>query len=74
MRRDEAILPDIVQAVRSALDFMAVMTKEAFLDDRKTQSAVLHQLTVPGEAVKRLSPDFRARYSGIPPDTHRRYA
>ena len=37
-----------------------------FLDDVKTQSAVLHQLLVVGEAVKRLSPTFRGRYPSIP--------
>ena len=42
------------------------MNKAAFGADRKTQSAVLHQLMVIGEAVKRLSPEFRERHGGIP--------
>ncbi|MGH2593303.1 MAG: HepT-like ribonuclease domain-containing protein, partial [Anaerolineae bacterium] len=34
--------------------------------DIKTQSAILHQLMVIGEAVKRLSSEFRARHPDIP--------
>ncbi len=36
------------------------------MEDWKTHSAVLYQLTVVGEAVKRLSKDFRAQHSEIP--------
>lgn len=38
----------------------------AFESDLKTQSAVLHQLMVMGEAVKRLSHELRERYPEIP--------
>jgi uncharacterized protein with HEPN domain len=37
-----------------------------FLGDAKTQSAVLHQLLIVGEAVKRLSPEFRAAHPAVP--------
>ncbi|MDP9143178.1 MAG: DUF86 domain-containing protein [Actinomycetota bacterium] len=39
---------------------------EAFLIDLKTQSTVLHQVTVIGEAVKRLSQAFRDRHPILP--------
>jgi uncharacterized protein with HEPN domain len=55
MARDDATLLDIANAARLVQSFIKGMTKEAFLADLKTQSAVLHQLTVIGEAVKRLS-------------------
>jgi len=42
------------------------MTKESFLDDIKTQSSVLYQLAVIGEAVKRLSHEFRAQHPDVP--------
>lgn len=42
------------------------MTRAAFLEDINTQSSVLHQLMVLGEATKQLSDDFRARHSDIP--------
>jgi uncharacterized protein with HEPN domain len=66
MARDEATLLDIARAARLVLEFKQGLDKAAFLQDFKTQSAVLHQLMVMGEAVKRLSPDFCARHSEIP--------
>jgi uncharacterized protein with HEPN domain len=61
MQRDVTVLLDIVQAAHLVLAFKEGMTKIAFDRDRKTQSAILHQLIVIGEAVKRLSPAFRER-------------
>jgi uncharacterized protein with HEPN domain len=66
MQRDEATLLDIATAARLVLEFTEGMNKADFLDDIKTQSSVLHQLMVLGEAVKRLSDDFRDRHSEIP--------
>ena len=66
MSHDEAILLDIARAARLVLEFKQGMDKAAFLEDIKTQSAVLHQLMVLGEAVKRLSTDFRALHPEIP--------
>jgi len=66
MARDEATLLDIARAARLVIEFKQGIDKAAFLQDFKTQSAVLHQLMVMGEAAKRLSPDFRARHSEIP--------
>jgi uncharacterized protein with HEPN domain len=66
MPRDEATLLDIANAARLVQTFVQGMTKETFLGDLKTQSAVLHQLTVIGEAVKRLSQTFRDRYPILP--------
>ena len=59
MRRDDTTLLDIARAARLIVEFTAGITKESFLKDLKTQSATLHQLMVMGEAVKRLSTDFR---------------
>jgi uncharacterized protein with HEPN domain len=42
------------------------MDKVAFDADLKTQSAAMHQPMVIGEAVKRLSPDFREHQVQIP--------
>ena len=48
------------------VEFKGKLTKNTFLRDIKTQSAILHQLLVVGEAVKRLSDDFRAEHPEIP--------
>ena len=66
MHRDEAVLLDIARAARLVLEFKQGMDKAAFLQDIKTQSSVLHQLMVMGEAVKRLSEDFRTCHPEIP--------
>ncbi len=66
MQRDEVVIQDIVNAARLVLDFVNGFDKDTFVYDWKTRSAVLYQLTVVGEAVKRLSKEFRAEYPQIP--------
>jgi uncharacterized protein with HEPN domain len=66
MLRDDAALLDIAKAAHLVQSFIRGMAKEAFLADLKTQSAVLHQLTVIGEAVKRLSQAFRDQHPILP--------
>src|SRR5207249_4836225 len=66
MPRDDATLLDILKAARLAVTFKGDLDTPAFLHDLKTQSAVLHQLLVLGEAVKRLSEGFRTSHSTLP--------
>ncbi len=66
MFRDEATLIDIISSARLVKLFVAGLTKEQFLGDIKTQSAVLYQLLVMGEAVKRLSREFRSLHPEVP--------
>jgi uncharacterized protein with HEPN domain len=66
MLRDSSTLEDIVRAARLAIEFKESMDREAFLKDMKPQAAVLHQLMVIGEAVKRLSDEFRSSHPEVP--------
>lgn len=66
MPRDDATLLDILKACRLAISFLGDVDRAGFLADPKTQAAVVHELLVLGEAVKRLSPEFTARVSGVP--------
>ena len=66
MSHDEVVLKDITRAVGLAIAFRQGMSKEEFMVDVKTQSAVLHQLLVIGEAVKRLSTSFREEHPAVP--------
>lgn len=66
MKRDEITLLDISKAAHLVLAFIQGMEKLEFLNDLKTQSSVLYQLMVMGEAVKRLSVELRSRYPEIP--------
>ncbi len=65
MARDEAVLSDLARAAREAQKFVEGMDEAAFLADAKTQSAVLHQLLILGEAAKRLSQTFRDTHAQI---------
>jgi len=66
MSRDSPTLLDMLKAARLVVEFKEGMDKSSFLDDPKTQSAILHQLLILGEAAKRLSQEFRAQYREVP--------
>ncbi len=66
MNRDDAVLLDIARAARLTQLFIQDITREQFFVDLKTQSAVVHQLMVLGEAVKRLSLTFRDLHPILP--------
>lgn len=64
--RDLASLLDIYKAAKQVLKFKGNLNKIAFIQDDKTQSAILYQLLIIGEAVKRLSPELRQQNPEIP--------
>ncbi len=66
MSRDSAALLDIHNAARRILQFAVGLTKSELATNEEKQSAILYQVIVVGEATKRLSNDFRNRYSDIP--------
>lgn len=61
---DEALL-DIARAANLVLIFKQDVDENSFHQDLKTQSAILHQLLIMGEAVKRLSMPFREAHPDI---------
>lgn len=67
MKRDDgAFLLDIAHAARLVVKFVSGIDRAGFEADEMRQSAVLHQILVIGEAVKRLSQRFRKQNPGIP--------
>lgn len=65
--RDEATLADIpLRACRLLVQFIHGLDRDGFLDDLKTQAAVLHEIVLIGEGMKRLSDDLRVANPGIP--------
>jgi uncharacterized protein with HEPN domain len=66
MSRDKASLLDIAKAGRLIQEFIGGMNKTGFLQDQKTQSAVLHQILVLGEATKRVSTSYREAHPEVP--------
>ena len=66
MKRDAAAILDVLKAAQLAQTFVAGMDRNSFLADDKTQSAVMHQLLVIGEAAKRVSDATRTAYPAVP--------
>ncbi len=66
MSRDDASLLDIAGAAELILRFIGNMEEADFQQDEKTQSAVLHQILIIGEATKRVSSEFREQHPDIP--------
>jgi uncharacterized protein with HEPN domain len=66
MSRDSAWLRDIVIAGQKAIFFAAGKSLEDFRADEQMRSAVLYQLTVIGEAARRVSDECRIGHPEIP--------
>ena len=64
--RDKSYLLDILTASQLLQAFIADMERETFETDLKTQSAVIRQLEIIGEATKRLSEEVRTKNTDIP--------
>ena len=65
-RTDREFLSDILEAIRRIKVYTAGMTYQAFLEDTKTQDAVLRNLEIIGEATKNLSRELRKRHPQVP--------
>jgi uncharacterized protein with HEPN domain len=63
---DAAVVLDMLKACRLWWSSPRGLDKETFLNDARTQSAVLHQLLVLAEAANRLSDNFRWSHPGTP--------
>ena len=64
--RQAAYLLDIFRSVKAIQSYVAGQTHEQFLDDAKTQDAVLRRFLVAGEAAARLTPETCAEFPNIP--------
>lgn len=66
MPRDSRVyLEDILEATRKITTYTGSLSKAAFLEDEKTIDAVVRNLEVIGEAVKKLPEDLRARHPAL---------
>ena len=66
MSSDQEIILDLYHALNQILTFTQNMDKQEFINDEKTQSSVLYQLVIMGEAVNRLSEQFKNQCPQIP--------
>lgn len=66
MPRDSRVyLEDILEATRKIASYTAHLSKAVFLEDEKTFDAVVRNLEVIGEAVKKLPEDLRAQHPTV---------
>ncbi len=65
-RRDHDYLLDIADAIERIIDYTSGLPWEKYLQDHKTQDAVVRNLEVISEAMKNLSDEFRLSYPDIP--------
>lgn len=64
-KRDQSAVLDIYNAAIKILAFSKGFDQKKFFADERTQSAILYQLMIVGEAVKRLSLEFRLAHPNI---------
>lgn len=63
---DSDYLLHILEAINKIEYYLGNLTHDQFIVDEKTTDAVIRQFMVLGEAVSRISDDFREKYSEIP--------
>jgi len=65
MNQDKSYLLDLAKLCQTILRLTQTMTEADFYGDERTQLAVLYEITIIGEVVKRLSNDFRKSHPEI---------
>ncbi len=65
IERDRLYPNHILDAAADAVEFSS-QGRAAFFADRKTQAAVIRQIEIIGEAVKRLSPELTVAEAAVP--------
>lgn len=70
MRSTEDRLQDIVECCESILDYMSRLNSGARPENEDVfHDAILHQLTIVGEAVAHVDPGIKSKYPNIPWET-----
>jgi uncharacterized protein with HEPN domain len=65
-RKDVDLLNDILESVNRISSYTDKLSYDEFLNDNKSQDAVIRNLEILGEAVKLLSPDFKKNNPDLP--------
>ena len=66
MKRDVAYLKHILDSIHKIEGYLSDVDFDAFLEDQKTQDAVVRNLEMIGVASKKLSEETRRRYTQVP--------
>ena len=65
MKDTTQLLKDMLQAIES-IETYSVPTYEAFVEDEKTQDAIMFNLIILGEAANKISDEFQEQHPEIP--------
>lgn len=66
MPRDRESLIDIINAIRRIVRYTNGVSRSQLAANDEKLSAILYQITIIGEATKRLSQEFRQEHPAIP--------
>ncbi len=66
MSRDPEYLTDIVSSARLILTYVEGVRREQFIRDTRLQDSVIRRIEIIGEAVRRLSSEFREQHPNVP--------
>lgn len=64
-RSNREFIRDMKEAIDRIQEYTKGMDYEQFLQDTKTQDAVIRNIEIIGEAAKNLSSDFRKKYAHL---------
>lgn len=64
-RQDAELIDDILEAISRIFHYTEGQSYEAFLEDAKTQDAVVRNLEILGEAVRGLSGEFQKSHANL---------
>jgi uncharacterized protein with HEPN domain len=65
MKKDEAYLTHILDAISDIQEFVEGVTEHEFFDNKEKHYAVLRALEIIGEATKNLSPELKVKYCEV---------
>jgi uncharacterized protein with HEPN domain len=65
-RTEKASLLDMIEASERACEYCRTMDYDAFLQDGRTQDAVVRNIEILGEAAKNISEAFRSQHPDVP--------
>jgi uncharacterized protein with HEPN domain len=66
MNSDLGYIKGMRQIAAAIVEHARGHSQDSLEADRKTRSAVLYEIVIIGEGVKRLSPEFKVRNPGVP--------
>ena len=64
-RQDSLWIDDIKEAVARVEEYTVGISYAVFLQDKKTQDAVVRNIAIMGEAAKRISAEFKRKHKDV---------